>query len=260
MTQHRFACQTITWGNDQDQRFPEMFGEIAAGGFAGVEIGFRRLEATPPAALRQQLEAYGLTLVASHIGGNLADLNQARGEWDVLSRVLDYLNALDAGLLMLSGIRGEDADRLKHELEFFEKSAAACRARGVDLLYHNHDWEFTSPLGIWEAMVEREAFRFCPDLGWIYKGGRSAVETLARIRGRIGAVHFKDFAAMEPRMNPVPLGEGVAPLREGAAWIRDHVGTPLWLISEQDEAAIPTAEMAARNGAFLRRFMESDAS
>jgi sugar phosphate isomerase/epimerase len=253
MAVHSIACQTITWGNEQDQRFDAVFAEVAAGGFTGVEIGFRRLEATPPETLKQHLDRHGLTLVASHIGGNLADLNQARGEWDVLRSVLDYLQTAGATLLMLSGIRGEDPETLKHELEFYEKSVATCRARGVTLLYHNHDWEFTSPHGIWDAMVARDAFRFCPDLGWIYKGGRSIRAVLEQIKGRIGAVHFKDFAAMEPRMNPVPLGEGAAPLAEGADWIKAHIAAPLWMIAEQDTADIPTADVARRNGGFLTR-------
>ncbi len=252
------GCQTITWGDEQDARFPEVFSEIADAGFEGLEIGFRRIASQKPDAFCNELKKHGLTLVASHIGGNLADLNQARGEWDVLSKVLDFLNAANADLLMLSGIHGKDPETLMQELDFYEKAEATCAARNVKLLYHNHDWEFTSANGVFEAMLERKAFRFCPDLGWIYKAGQPVTQILDRIADRIGAVHFKDFAALEPRMNTVTLGDGAAPLAECAKWIQTHISEPLWIIAEQDSSDIPTAEMAGRNASFLTTHFKGD--
>ena len=254
-----FACQTITWGDEQDARFPEVFREIAEAGFQGVEIGFRRIASQEPEAFCRELDRHGLKLVASHIGGNLADLNQARGEWDILTKVLDFLNAADAGLLMLSGIHGKDPETLKQELDFYEKAEASCAARSVNLLYHNHEWEFTSAHNIFEAMLERKAFRFCPDLGWIYKGNRVVTDVLEQIAGRIGAVHFKDFAALEPRINTVTLGDGAAPLVECAEWIKSHITDPCWIIAEQDSSDIDTAEMARKNAAFLKTHFQGDA-
>ena len=252
------ACQTITWGDEQNTRFPEIFQEISDAGFQGVEIGFRHIASLEPETFCSELESHGLKLVASHIGGNLANLSQARGEWEILTKVLDFLNRAGAGLLMLSGIRGRDPEILKQELDFYEKAEADCAARNVSLLYHNHDWEFTSPHGIFEAMLKRKAFRFCPDLGWIYKAGRPVTDVLDRIGDRIGAVHFKDFAALEPRMNTVILGDGAAPLAECAQWITAHMTDPVWIIAEQDRSDKAAAETARRNAAFLKNRFQGD--
>jgi hypothetical protein len=43
------ACQTITFGDEQNQPFPSIFDAIAAIGYEGVEIGFRHIEPIGPA-------------------------------------------------------------------------------------------------------------------------------------------------------------------------------------------------------------------
>ncbi len=249
----RIACQTISWGDKQHERFPAVFAEIAAAGFTGVEIGYRRLEQAAVADMRRFLADAGLELVASHIGGNLSDQAQARGEWDALDRVLDRLAELKAGRLMFSGLRHQgDNEKFARELDTYLRASEHCRERGVELLYHNHDWEFLNGGKVFAALNAAAAARFCPDVGWFLKGQVGARATLDRLNGRLGAVHFKDFATAAPGVvDPLPLGEGIAPLAEAAAWLREHVTKPMWVIAEQDATTLPTAEMARRNAEFL---------
>ena len=75
--------------------------------------------------------------------------------------------------------------------------------------------------------------------------------------GRIGAVHFKDFATMEPGVDTVTLGDGVALLDDGAAWIKANLPDAVWMIAEQDKVTMATSDMASKNAAFLKaRFSE----
>ena len=55
MSVFRVACQTITWGQDQSRRFPEVFAAVAAAGYQGVEIGFRHLAGLDAGTLRHML-------------------------------------------------------------------------------------------------------------------------------------------------------------------------------------------------------------
>jgi len=249
----RLACQTISWGDDQDQRFPQVFAEIAAAGFEGVEIGFRRLAKTAPAEMKRVLAEYGLSLVASHVGGNLADPDQAEGERGMLDTVLDYLNEMGASLLMYSGLRATDADQLCRDVEMLCTAAEKCAARNVQLLYHNHNWEFHNDGLVINAVFAAPSLGFCPDVGWVYKGGVDVVETLNRMGARVGAAHFKDFASLEQGVDTVPLGAGVVPLEAAARWLQDNVSGTFWVIAEQDRTDIATAEMAKLNGAFLHK-------
>ncbi len=141
------------------------------------------------------------------------------------------------------------------------RGAQNARARGVSLLYHNHDFEFASEGRAVNALLNDtvDALGWCPDIGWLMKGGVDVPEFLDGIKDRIGAVHFKDFAtdgsAAERKCDTVELGEGVAPLDETAEWLKRNK-SGLWVIAEQDNASIPAREAAAKNAAYLKRVME----
>ena len=91
---------------------------------------------------------------------------------------------------------------------------------------------------------------FCPDVGWVMKGGWRIAPFLERIKGRLYAIHFKDFATDGPGCDTVVLGTGVAPLSEAADWIKANTGG-MWVVAEQDTADIAPGEAATENAAFL---------
>lgn len=255
-TGFRIGCQTITWGEGQRERLPEVFAEAAAAGFSGLEIGYRHLRGIEPGTLRGMLAEHGLVLAASHIGGNLEDTSQADGERRLLDEVLDLLTAADCGLLMYSGLRDTgDASELRRGVEALGRAAETCRTRGVRLLYHNHDWEFAHGARVMDALRAdaSDALGFCPDVGWVDHGGADVLPFLESVKERIGAIHFKDFAPPGAPDPFVTLGAGVAPLRETAAWLRTAFPNGLWVIAEQDRVSegLSPAEAVRRNGAFL---------
>lgn len=258
----RLACQTITWGNGQAERFDEIFATVAAAGFAGVEIGFRHISALDPLAFKASLEAHGLVLAATHVGGNLEDAEQAKGEHGIIGDVLDFLSPLGTTNLMYSGLNVDSAAAAADGIAMLRRAAEQTAARGVRLLYHNHHWEFLRP-GIMEAVLRDggPSLGLCPDLGWVMRGGEDACAFLQRHAARVGAVHFKDFAAVGDGqvsfdVDTVTLGSGVAPLRECAAYLCSDAcavqADPLWVIAEQDSHSGPPEEAAAANGAFLQ--------
>lgn len=253
MAEFQIACQTITWGGGQKDVFPEVFAEVAEAGFGAVEIGFRHIRETPPAKLMEMLKAEGLLLAASHVGGNLFDAAQADQERGILDEVIDYLKATGTGLLMYSGLRYESDEQLSAGIDMLNRAAEKCAANGIKLLYHNHNWEFEGGGKVMNALLSDgcDQLGFCPDIGWVMKGGADAVEFLDKVKAKLGAVHFKDFAANNPGCDTVILGSGVAPLAEAAAWLKKNVDG-MYVIAEQDNADVPAAEAAAGNAAFLR--------
>jgi sugar phosphate isomerase/epimerase len=253
MTEFPIACQTITWGGGQKEIFPEVFAQVAAAGFAGVEIGFRHIKETPPSKLMDMLNAEGLTLAASHIGGNLFDAEQANQERGILDEVIDYLNATGTGLLMYSGLRYESDEQLAEGVRMLNRAAEMCASCGIKLLYHNHAFEFADEGKVIGALLsdDCDVLGFCPDIGWVMKGGEDAVEFLGKVKAKLGAVHFKDFATNGQGCDTVILGKGIAPLAESAEWLKKNT-SGMWVIAEQDNADVPPAEAAAGNAAYLK--------
>lgn len=255
----QFACQTITWGEKQRENFPAVFAEIAAAGYAGAEIGFRHIQPIPPTRLREMLEKSNLTLFGSHIGGNLENPGQADKERSVLDEVLDYLHQMECGVLMYSGLRYETDEQFARDLAALGRAAEKCRDSGVRLLYHNHDWEFADSARVMNVLVRDSdpALGFCPDVGWAHRGGADLPALLDSIRDRIGAVHFKDFAA-EGAANPfITLGDGVVPFPLVAEWLERNLPNA-WVVAEQDRADCAPGDAAKANALYLRQVFSGD--
>jgi sugar phosphate isomerase/epimerase len=248
----RIACQTLTFGENQRERFAEVFGAVAAAGYHGVELGFRHVQDLAPTRLRELLAAHGLAAAAYHVGGNLLDADQAESEKCVLDSVLETAAVTGTTILHYSGLRHQDTEALRAELELLRESSRRAAAHGVQLLYHNHNWEFTGSPCIMDALLSDTDLELCPDLGWIAKAGRSPVEFLQAHAARVGSIHFKDFATLEDGLDTVELGAGVAGLSEAAAWARDNLDG-LWIIAEQDKTGTTPEQSIAENARFLRQ-------
>jgi sugar phosphate isomerase/epimerase len=255
----RRACQTITWGEDLAPRFDSIFATVAQAGFEGVEIGFRHIAGVPPDRLKAHLADHGLVLVATHVGGNLEDAGQAGGERGMLEEVMDYLSVAGAAMLMYSGLNGESADAVAGDIAMLGRAAERAATHGVRLLYHNHHWEFLTT-GIMDALLASAppSLGLCPDVGWLFRGNVDVVGFLEANAARIGAMHLKDFATpgdgtVSFNLDTVPLGRGVAPLRDVATWVsrtQELLPDPFWVIAEQDRHDGPVEEAIEINGRF----------
>ncbi len=253
----RIGCQTITFGDDQRDRFEWVFSSVREAGYDGVEIGYRRIAGYDFGRLKELLAASSLELFASHIGGNLDDSSQAAEERALVDTILDDLDKLDVGTLMYSGLSFESAEQFERDLAAVDRYARMAADRGIRLLYHNHNWEILDDARVLRALLDctGEHLGFCPDVGWIFKGGLPVCDVLGMLEGRIGAVHFKDFASKSAGEAPedldtVEFGRGAAPLRDAAGWVSEHA-PGVWVVAEQDVSSLPPAEAVKRNATYL---------
>ena len=257
----RIGCQTITFGDDQADHFDSVFASVREAGYEGVEIGYRRIADCDPDHLRELLEKHELELFASHIAGNLEDADQADSERSLLETVLDYLRKLDVGMLMYSGLKYESDDQFARDLAMIRHGAEKVAQQGVRLLYHNHYWEMRDDASILRALVDEggDDLGFCPDVGWIFKGGADITGTLELLRGRIGVVHFKDFAfpgtGEEYELcDTVEFGRGIVPLDDVATWAKEHA-PEAWMVAEQDISVLEPGMAVRENGAYLNKIL-----
>lgn len=104
-------------------------------------------------------------------------------------------------------------------VETFKKLAKLLADNGIQLLYHNHDFEFTKVDG--ECIIDKlykEVSGMNPqfDLCWVEYAGESACEYLRKYSEKIDVVHFKDFDCKKLGNGPVYelLGGKEGQLRE----------------------------------------------
>jgi sugar phosphate isomerase/epimerase len=252
MSRFPIACQTITFGTEQSQNYPEVFRVIREAGYAGVEIGYQRFSHIAPDEFRELLSDNALAMAAMHASGNLEA--PGREHQTVLEDIIAYAGVVGTSRIVYSGLRWDESSQFHRDLECIGRSAVLCSQNGIKLCYHNHEWEFGSGGRVIDALVTDapEELHFCPDIGWVHVAGVEVMAFLENISDRLAAIHFKDVSGTMEDLDTVVLGHGAVPLREVAMWLRENT-TGMWIVAEQDTADIPAEEAVRKNASFLRK-------
>jgi len=253
------GCQTITWGEGQRARLPEVFDQVAAAGYTGVEVGYRHVADTEPECLRQMLEARRLDFIGAHNGVDLTAPSERRPGMTLLDEMLDYLERAGGRYVIYSGLKCADLAEIPAEIARINQCARTAAARGLRLLYHNHQWEFADGGRKIRALIENacDELRYIPDFALVHRIGADPLPYLESIRDRIEAVHFRDIACMEP-FESAALGEGKVDVGMYADWICHNLDD-IWVISEHNKCPLTEAEAARRDSEWLRvRFLKGE--
>jgi sugar phosphate isomerase/epimerase len=173
------------------------------------EVEFAGLYGKSAKEMRSLLDRFGLAATSSHIG-----TAEMRGDWertleDAVTLGQRYITCawIDAGDRTLNGYR-EIAD-------LFDRSGEAARSAGLQLCYHNHDFEFTRvegvvPYDLLLSECDHDLVKMEMDIYWLVKGGRDPLEYFQWYPGRFPLLHVKD---MDAAGKMVDVGQGVIGFR-----------------------------------------------
>lgn len=220
------------------------------------------------AAGYKQGEMYGFPNCGPMIAAakdNGLELHSSHFEWDSVvnpkdDAQSDFLKILDkareAGLKHLvipylaEGNR-RTLDDWKKTAANMNKAAAKAKEAGIQLAYHNHNFEFEPKEG-GKSGYDILAAEFSPDMKfevdvfWVKTAGVDPVELLKKLKGRVSQVHLKDLKAgttIPTYSTGVPadafkeLGNGIIPLEPILAAARE-VGVEHCHV-EQDQSPAP---------------------
>jgi sugar phosphate isomerase/epimerase len=174
-----------------------------------AEIGLTAVEPynplDDPDGTRRRLADLGISVPTSHGWG----LDGPEPD-----KVIEAARTLGAGKLVIASIAKEqftDADGVKRATEKLHRLAERAAAFDLTLGYHNHWWEFGTPVGdvyALEYVAEQvpEIF-FEVDTYWAAVGGADVVALLGRLGDRVQAIHVKDGPVVRDQPNVV-LGTG----------------------------------------------------
>ncbi len=165
--------------------------------FAGNYGGYTGKE------LKAILDEIGLTCLSVHQGTDMF-LNDGQKAFDFMK---------DSGVRYIV-IPWYDVKRLSDDAEWentkaiFRKVSDMAKENGMELLYHNHDFEFTK-LETGEYVYDRifRELKGCinpqPDTCWLNYGGVNPAEYIRKYGDRIKVVHLKDFVCTKLAAGPV---------------------------------------------------------
>jgi len=161
--------------------------KVKAMGYNGVELaglfGFSAVE------MKSMVEEAGLELMSAHVP--VPEL--------LKDEVLDDYAAAGLKFIVIPWMEvAQNDDDFKADIEKIRSIGERTKARGMQLLYHNHDFEFQKKNGeyvldIYYSSIEPEYLQTEIDTCWANVGGENPAEYVKKYTGRAPVVHLKDF-------------------------------------------------------------------
>jgi sugar phosphate isomerase/epimerase len=187
------------------------YGEVESFGYNGKFFGMT------PVEYKTVLSDLGLTAPSGHYMygnfGNKKIPGTVLYGWD---KAVEDAAALGQQYMVIAYLMPEergDIDNYKRTAEGISKAAEICKKSGIQLCYHNHDFEFEAqngilPFDILTKETSADLVKIELDLYWASKAGQDPVSLFKQHKGRVALWHVKDMDNT-PKKNFTEVGNGV---------------------------------------------------
>ena len=231
-------------------------------GYQGVE--FAGLYDHPADEVRGMLDELGLVSVSSHVP--LAKMQE-----DMDTQIRDC-KTIGNRFIVVPYLASEmrDGEAFYTVVKEIERLAIMAKAAGLQMLYHNHDFEFLKigdeyKLDYLYEHVDADLLKTQLDTCWVNVGGENPVQYINKYHDRAPLVHLKDFVGKKTEHMYELIGtkeatvkdEGIFELRPVGYGCQDFYGIlnacekadTEWVIVEQDhttmgKTALESAKMS----------------
>lgn len=189
----------------------EQFAMAHKAGFEHVEVvGNHGLNA---GQMKSLLAENKLTVTSSH--------EQLSALETRYQQTVDFNKAIGNSTIVVPWIEPKDRpDSAKGWADFaqrLDKLGAKLRHDGMQLAYHNHNFEMKKYDGVTALEIifnhsKAENLKLEMDAAWVSRGGQDPARILKAYPDRVYAIHAKDNASIgirDDEMNFAPLGEGL---------------------------------------------------
>ena len=234
---------------DAQKDLKKICGELKAMGYDGVEFaGFYGHSAEEIKAI---LSETGLRAVSDHVSA--ADMERD------LFGVIAFHQAIGCRYIGIPSLGRDERPGepgFPRMLRKLNRWGRVCKEAGIQLLYHNHDFEFVNVSGVYgldflfEA-VDPDLVQTEIDVCWVKYAGVDPAEYLRKYTGRAPVVHMKDYVGQKGSGTPYALIGQTAQADQGVPFEYRSLGHGCqdmkavteaavdagaeWLIVEQDD-------------------------
>ncbi len=244
---NEIGLQLYTVRTELRKDFEGTLARIATLGYADVEFaGYYDRSA---ADIRALLDRHRLKSNAAHIP--IASLRKEP------AKVIEDAKTIGHRYIIcpwLDPAERKSLDHYRQHAKLFNEVGKQCRNAGIQLGYHNHDFEFVALDGVMPydlllketdpALVKMEL-----DLYWIARGGQDALAYFEKHPRRFELAHIKDMSSGSDKA-AVEVGSGTIDFKKILARA-DAAGVKHYYV-EQDQPKTPL-ESIATSIAYLRR-------
>ncbi len=179
----REFCKTA---EDLDQTL----GKLVKIGYGAVQVSAVSL---PPEVIREKLDRHGLICCATH-----ESFDDIKNNIEKLANKLDTLGCKYAAL-GAAPLDMRTPEGYAELAKLFNERGAYLKSRGIQLGYHNHQFEFDhcgtdkTMLEYFYELTDPELVCAELDVHWTTRGGGNPAQWLKRYKGRVPVIHVKDF-------------------------------------------------------------------
>ncbi len=188
--------------------------KLAAIGYNSVEgatyTGSEKFYGMTPQAFAALLKQNGMIMPSSHyrLGEEQTNGAPVAGtmlhDWD---RAVDDAAAAGVKYMVcayLSEAERGNLNHFKYVAEQLNKAGERCQKAGLQLCYHNHDFEFKAqgnqlPYDLLLNSTDKKLVQMELDLYWVSKAGRDPLALIKKHPGRFPLWHVKDMAKTPER-------------------------------------------------------------
>jgi sugar phosphate isomerase/epimerase len=200
-------------------------GRVSKIGFNSVEgatyTGTQKFYGMEPAEFKKVLKDNGLIIPSAHymLGeGMPATKGTIINGWD---KAVDDAAAVGIKYMVCAYLLDNERGTLSHYKETAEKLNKAgeiCKKAGIQLCYHNHDFEFIKqdgklPYELLLNNTDEKLVKMEMDLYWMYRAKQDPIAMFNRYPGRFPLWHVKDMDNT-PKQMFTEVGNGVIPFKK----------------------------------------------
>ena len=209
------GLQLYSVRDEMEKDFKGTLRQVKAFGYDGVE--FAGLFGHSAQEVKAMLNEIGLIPVSAHVPLDemLADPQKVLGDYKEIGCPF-------VAVPYLPEDRRPGAERFAQTLEEIAALAKTAKELGMQMLYHNHDFEFIKidgkyGLDLLYDTIPADLLGTEIDTCWVNVAGENPAEYVRKYSGRAPVVHLKDFV-MHGKDKPAGLYEliGIAPQEKTA--------------------------------------------
>ncbi|MBE7057630.1 MAG: sugar phosphate isomerase/epimerase [Ruminococcaceae bacterium] len=185
------ALQLFSVRDSLEVDFEGTLKKVKELGFQGVE--FAGLYGREPEAVKSLLEELGLEPVSAHIS-----IDELLDDTEGVLEAYKKIGCKYVAIPYIVEDRRPGAERWEKTVEDIKKIAIVAKSKGIQLMYHNHDFEFVKINGKFALdelydTISADLLETEIDTCWANVAGVDPAAYVRQYTGRATILHFKDF-------------------------------------------------------------------